>query len=260
MSRFFSAWVGLGLIATVVSYAVSVAVFRHVDLTFTQFAILLVAPAAQAIVLTWPVGIVARLSAAATTARRHPMAQRVLVLDLLLLLTGVVWWSSSALGFGADVTAQTTWIGVKAAVAAAACVIVMTGISPAGRATIVVILLMTAAQAMAGGLEQIYAVIDVRAAAVPEVFLRLLFYGGVYVVAVVMLLRTARTLSDSARMWMSVAVACSVAGAVVVLLSMFNAPAVMPPWRGLGLMCASGGVTAMLACVLTQSVGARSRP
>jgi hypothetical protein len=260
MGRFFATWTGLGLIATIMTFAVAIVVFKHIDVTFTQFAILLVAPAAQALVLTWPAGTLARLAAAVTMARRHSLAQPVLLLDLLLLLAGMIWWSSSALGFGADVTAQTTWIGVKALAGAAVCVVFMRGVSYVGRITIVAVLLLTAAHAFSSGLERTFALIDLRTVAMAEVFLRLFFYGGLYVTAVMMLLRSARALSDDARMWMSVAIACSVAGALVVLLSMFNTPVVMQPWRGLALMCASGGVTAMVLCVLTQSAGAGPRP
>ena len=169
----------------------------------------------------------------------------------------MAWWSSSTLGFGAHVTAQTTWIGVKAVAAAAVCVVAMRGVPRVGRAIVVAVLLLVAAQAFGDGLERLYAMIDRRAQLVPEVFLRLLLYGGLYGTVVTALLRTSRTLENDARFWMSVAIACSVPGALMVLLSMFNTPSVMPPWRGLALLCASGGVTAMMLSVFTQAAGAR---
>jgi hypothetical protein len=157
------------------------------------------------------------------------------------------------------VTAQTAWIGVKAVAAAAMCLFGMNGVSRGRRAIVVAVLLLVAAQAFGDGLERLYVMIDRGAQSVPEVFLRLLYYGGLYGAAVTVLLRVSRALQDDARFWMSVAIACSVPGALVVLLSMFNTPSVMPPWRGLALMSASGGVTAMLLSVLTHVAGARPR-
>lgn len=256
MSRFFFLWAGLGIIATVVTYLGTLALFRHIDLTFTQFTILLVAPAAQAAVLTWPAGVLGRAAAAVAAARRHPLTAPVLLIDLLMLAAGVAWWSSSTLGFGAPFTAQATWIGVKAVAAAAVSLAAAGDGTRAGRAAVAAVLVLVGVQALGGGLERMYALIDHRAAVVPEVFLRLICYGALYGGGVITMLRTARTRDEEARFWVTVAVVCSVPGVLLVVLSMFNSPAVMPPWRGLALVCASAGVTALVLSVLTRAPGA----
>lgn len=258
MTRFLATWLVLGMVAALVTFAIGLGVFRHVDLTFTQFAVLLVAPATQAAVLTWPIGILARLSEALTSVRRHPFASPVFGLDTLMLVGGVVWWSST-LGYGGAVTAQTMWIGVKASAGAAVCLVALTGVSPLARAGIVVVLMLVAGQALGNGVEGAYLILDQRALAVPEVVLRLLFHGGLYGSGVAVVLRASRVLNEDARCWMTMAVALSVPGALLVLLSMFNTPSVMPPWRGLALMCASASATAMLLSVLAQAAGARLR-
>lgn len=255
MNRFFITWVGLGAIATVVTYAVTLAVFRHVDLSFTQFAILLVAPAAQAAMLTWPSGAGSRVTAALGRARRDPFARSLLVLDVILLVAGVAWWSSSVAGFGAPVTVQTTWIAGKALAAAVWCLVAVPRRFLSARAGVIVVLLLIATQALGGGLEQIFAEIDHRTAVVPEVFLRAGFYGVLYATGVAWLLRAGRLMRGDAQVWITVAVALSVPGVLLVLLSMFIHPAVLPPWRGLALVWASAGVSALVLAVLTHSAG-----
>ena len=253
MSRFFSTWIGLGIVATLVTYAVTLAVFRHIDLTFTQFAILLVAPAAQAAVLVWPAGLVARLRDEIRSAWRDRFASPVLVLDVVMLCAGILWWSSSALGFGAPVTIQPTWIAVKAIAAACLCVAAAQGLSMVRRLLLCVVLLLVAGQAQWDLLERLFAVIDRRAQAVPEVFLRLAWYGGLYIAGVIAVTRVMHASHNAARVWMSTAIALSVPGLLLVVLSMFNHPGVLAPWRGLALICASAAVTALMLGVLMTS-------
>jgi hypothetical protein len=252
MIRFFAAWMGLGVIATVVTFGVSLAIFRHVDLTFTQMAILLVAPAAQAAVLTWPGGAPARVAAAVRDVWRYPWASPVLVLDILFLAAGVATWSSSAAGFGAPATAQSTWIAVKGLVTAGAAVTLGPAVSFRSRCAVCVVALVVAGHAQFDLLERVFAAIDRRATVVPEVFLRLLWYGPLYGAAVAALLRVSQVMHTAARLWMSMGIAWSVAGLQLVLLSMFNNPGVFQPWRGLALVCASAAVTAVLLSMVAS--------
>jgi hypothetical protein len=253
MSRFFAAWIGLGIVAMLVTFVVTLAVFRHVDLTFTQFAILLVAPAAQAAVLVWPAGLVTTLGAESRSAWRHRLAAPLLVLDLVMLSAGMTWWSSSALGFGASVTIQPTWIAVKAFAAACLCVTGAQGLSIVRRSVLCLVLLLVAGQAQWDVLERLFAAIDQRAQWLPEVLLRFAWYGGLYIAGVIAVLRVIHARHDAARVWVSTAVALSVPGVLLVVLSMFNHPGVLPPWRGLALVCASAAVTALTLGVLMTS-------
>ena len=255
MRRFFGLWIGLGLIATLVTYAVGLAVFRFVDLTFTQFAILLVAPAAQAAVLLWPVDIVARIRAAVTAALRQALAPPVLLLDGVLLVAGVVWWSSSALGYGASVSAQTTWIGAKALAAAGLCLVTLRDVPWSRRLPVVCVLLLVAVQSFGAGLEWAFQVIDGRAQSVPEVVMRLLFFGAVYAGSVAAVLHVGRGARAHAGVWVTVAVALTIPALMLVVLSYFNHPGVLAPWRGLALVCASASVTALLLGVVTMTAG-----
>lgn len=253
MNRFFFTWIGLGIVAVLVSFVVTLAVFRHVDLTFTQFAILLVAPAAQAAVLVWPSGLVTTLGDEIRSAWRHRFASPVLVLDVVMLAAGILWWSSSALGLGAPVTIQPTWIAVKAFAAASLCVAGGQGLSIVRRSVLCVVLLLVAGQAQWNVLERLFAAIDQRAQAVPEVFLRLAWFGGLYIAGVITVLRVSHAVNAAARLWMSAAIALSVPGLLLVVLSMFNHPGVFSPWRGLALACASAAVSALMLGVLMTS-------
>ncbi len=242
-----------------VSLAVSLAVFRFVDLTFTQMAMLLVAPAAQAAVLTWPAGFTTRFSVAARSAWGHRLAPPVLLLDGVLLATGLIWWSSSSLGFGAPVTIQPTWIAVKACAAACLCIVAVRGVSLGRRAVLCVVLLLVAAHAQLDLFERLFVALDQRAGIAQEVFLRLAWYGCLYVAGVIAVVRVGRTLHEAARFWFTSAIALTVPAVLLVMLSMFNNPGVLQPWRGLALICASAVVTALLLGVLLISANDEDR-
>lgn len=253
MIGFFGAWIGLAVIAAVVTFGVSVAAYRFIDVTFTQFVILLVAPAAQAAVLTWPAGLAARLANAFRHAWQHPLGAPVIMLDGLLLLAGLAAWSSSAFGFGASITIQPTWIAAKAVAAACLCIAGTRGATLVARIGLSGVALLIAAHAQFGVLERVFLEIDARAQMIPEVFLRLGWYGGIYVVAVAALIRLGRRLPDDAGTWISAAVAMSVPGLMLVACAMFNNPGVLPPWRGLALLTASASMTSLLLGVVVWS-------
>ncbi len=99
-------------------------------------------------------------------------------------------------------------------------------------------------------LERLFVALDQRAGIPQEVFLRLAWYGAFYFAGVLAVIRVGRALPEAARTWLSTSVALTVPAVLLVLLSMFNHPGVLQPWRGLALICASAGVTAWMLGVL----------
>ena len=259
MTRFFALWGVLGITAALVTFGLGLAVFRFVDLTFAQFAILLVAPGVQAAVLVWPGGVIARAVAAGSQARRHAVAGPVLLLEALLLIVGLTLWSTSVLGFGTTGTVQPIWIAVKAMTIGALAFSGLRATAPSGRVILVVTAGVIAAQALDARVELVVQGVVATLTGVPEVWARLGSYGCVYGLGVIGLRHAGRTFSDDGRFWTIVAVACSVPAVVLVVLAMFNHPGVIAPWRGPALVCASVGVTALLLAVLTEAGAPRVR-
>lgn len=256
MTRFFVLWGVLGITATLAAYGLGLAVFRFVDLTFPQLTILLIAPGVQAAVLTWPAGVLQRGLSAYTQVRRHPLTGPVLLLEGLLVATGLLWWSTSVLGFGATITVQPTWIAVKAVAVGAIALLGWPGGSLSHRAILVATSVLIAGQALSSGVESGVQWAITALPSVAEVWVRLASYGLLCALGLVLAQRITRAWDDG-RFWITVTVAGSVLAAVLVMLSMFNHPGVVQPWRGLALLCVSVSVTALLLAVLAQSRAAR---
>jgi hypothetical protein len=259
MTRFFAVWLLLGVAAALVTLGLGLAVFRVVDLTFAQFAILFVAPGVQAAVLTWPGGVIPRALTAVAQARRHSLGGPVLLLEGLLLVAGLALWSTSVLGFGTIGTVQPTWIAVKAAAVGALALWGLPSAPASGRAMLAVTAGVIAVQAFDSRVELAVQWMVATVTDVPEVWVRLGSYGGLYGLGLAGLRHVGRTCSDAGRFWTTVAVALSVPAAVLVVLAMFNHPGVIPPWRGPAVACASAGVTALLLAVLTEASAPKGR-
>lgn len=263
MGRALKYWLALAPLAVVVAYGTSFLMFRDIDLSFAQFATLLTVPLLQAVVLAWreerPGDAIAALG---WHVARHPLAQPVLVLDVLVLGAGVVAWDSHVIGFGAAVNIQATWTLVKAA-AAVVFAIGAVPQSPRGERVglavrmsaplLLVFALEPTTSWLAAGFAQVRAVVGTGA----EVLQRLAFYGALFSLLIALTLASARRLrtrSREAGQLLEAATAAAVALAATVTLATFNMPVLTPPWLGFAELWASCAASAvLLAAILLAS-------
>ena len=117
MTRFFVYAAVLGPIAAAVTLTTSFVAFRTIDLSFSAFAGLVVAPLMQAAALALAEAPPAGAASAAGRIARGPLVQPPLVIDAILLAGGVIFWHARLVGFGSASTIQPVWIAAKAAVA-----------------------------------------------------------------------------------------------------------------------------------------------
>ncbi|MBP6715341.1 MAG: hypothetical protein KA205_00630 [Acidobacteria bacterium] len=260
MGRALRYWLVLAPVATVVTYATALALFRTVDLSFVQFATLLCAPMAQAIVLAWrdqrPADALAALG---WTIVRHPLTQAVIVLDGLVIGAGLVGWEWHLVGFGATVNIQATWMLIKATAAAVffgAAVIHTAGPSRMSRAIHVVVplLLVFALAPSTSWLARLFVPLHAWLGLQAEVVQRLAFYVPMFSMLIVCALRSARHVqrwSAEAGRLLQITVAASIGVAMAVVLATFNLPMLTQPWLGIATFGASVAATAtLLASIL----------
>jgi hypothetical protein len=117
VNRFFVYAAVLAPVAAAVTLAASFVAFRTIDLSFSAFAGLVVAPLMQAAALALADAPPAGAARAAGRVARAPLAQPPLVIDAILLGGGVIFWHARLVGFGSASTIQPVWIAAKAAVA-----------------------------------------------------------------------------------------------------------------------------------------------
>lgn len=255
MGRVLKYWLALGPLAAAVAYGASFLLFRDIDLSFAQFATLLTVPLLQAVVLAWraerPSDAIATLG---RTVARHPLAQPVLALDVLVLGAGVVGWDSHVIGFGAAVNIHATWTLVKAAAA------VVFSIGAVGRSKrrergalalrisaplLLVFALEPTTSWLAAGFAQVHTWVGARG----EVVQRLVFYGPLFSLVMALTLASARGIrarSREASQLLEVATAAAVGFAVAVILATFNTPILTEPWRGFAALSASCAASSVL--------------
>lgn len=263
MSRVLVYWLVLAPLSAVVTYATALLFFRTVDLSFVQFATLLCAPMAQAIVLAWrdhrPADALAELG---WTLARHPLTQAVLVLDGLVIGAGLVGWEWHLVGFGATVNIQSTWMLIKATAAAVffgAAVIQAAGPPRASRAIHVTmpLLLVFALAPSTSWLARLFVPLHAWIGLQAEVVQRLAFYVPMFVMLVAGALRSARHVqrwSPEAGRLLQITVAASVGVAMAVVLATFNLPILTQPWLGIATSGASVAATAtLLAAILLNT-------
>jgi hypothetical protein len=118
-----------------------------------------------------------------------------------------------------------------------------------------VLLAVVAAQAITPWIQPTFTSIVATLPPLPEVLLRLAFYGPLFGGGVAVTLATGRQLgriSPEAGLLCALAVAVAIPGALAVVLATFNLAYVSQPWRGLALLSASAASTCLLlAAVLT---------
>jgi hypothetical protein len=260
MGRVLLYWLVLSPLAAVTTYATALLFFRSVDLSFGQFATLLCAPMAQAIVLAWrearPADTLATLG---WSVARHPLAQPVLVLDGLVIGTGLVGWEWHVWGFGATVNIHATWAMVKAIAAVVFCTVAVLRATGRSRQWIAwqvsaPLLLVFALEPSTSWLAALFSPLHEQLGTRAEVVERLAFYVPVFAGLIGLTLRSARQLQRSSREagWLlHLTVAASVAVAIAVVLATFNLPTLTQPWLGVASLAASlGATTSLLASIL----------
>ena len=259
MSRVIKYWVALGTLAAITTYGGDALLFNQFDLSFVHFASVFCATLLQAAVLAWRMERPGdALASLARSIVRHPLAPPVLLLDVLLLGGGVVWWETRPVGLGAAIDIQRIWTLAKTA---AAVVFFAAAVRRAGRGrrsaltrliaapVLLVFALEPSTSWLAAAFRQVVAVLGPRG----EVFQRLAFYGVLYSLLIGLTLRSARrleVLSREAGALLQAVVAAAVALAAIVVLASFNLPVVTQPWLGAAELAASAGATSALLAAL----------
>ncbi len=239
MRAYLRIWIGLLIVAIVTSFGVTFALYRHIDLTFLHAASLLVATAAQAAVLAWQPGVWPAVWTPLRAGFAHVQVRPLLFIDAGLLLAGLVWWTRPGLGLGGDGGAQSMWIGVKALAGAVLWWRAAgTGGVTHARLAPALLLVVVAIQALTGGVDALVSSGAGAVPHVPEVIARVVCYGAIAWLAV--------------RIMPDLALALAVPAVLAVVLSMFNHPGVVQPWRAFALASASLSVTAMCLAAVTR--------
>lgn len=259
MTRFFAYLAVLLPVCLVATLSTSFFVFHRVDLSFTAFACLLLAPLFQAAVLAgeaaspWP-----PLAAAARAVRRESMAVLVLAIDGVMLAAGLIGWSRPMIGFGADATIQPAWGAIKGI--AAAGFLIASARALSGRARVAVAGVAGLAIALGANAVWPWLAGMPRATAallrIPGIAGRVLVDGaliGVFLLLMRTLARTADTRSPGGATLFRAAAACAVACGAVDALAAFNYRDVVQPWAGVITCFASLAATCVFLGTLTAA-------
>jgi hypothetical protein len=275
VSRFFAIWLVLAGVLTVATVAVSLAVFRHVDLTFENVFQLVIVPVCQALVVT-----VATRSRRATPwypalrqTLSHPLVVPVVALDAVLLGTGWSWPGHDLWGLAGAARLQTTWMGTKALAASIFLLVVARrGVTPGGRTdqppAAATWRQRTWLLAYAAGLGALgvnafrpwlRVVTERLGPSQPRLFRWIISYGVAYVVATAATLITAsvvRAPRPTAAAAFETATATAFVCAVILVLSGFTRPYPEDPW--LAIVRTAASLTATLVLVAAIMTTARS--
>lgn len=267
MGRVLRYWLVLSPLAAVTTYASAFLLFRTVDLTFVQFATVLCAPMAQAVVLAWRATRPAdTLAALGWSVARHPLAQPVLILDGLVVGAGIVGWEWHVIGFGAAVNIHTTWTLVKAIAAVVFCTVAVLRATRRARMSIArhvsaPLLLVFALEPSTSWLAALFSPLHEQLGPRAEVVQRLAFYVPVFPALIGLTLRSTRQWQRSSRAagrMLHLTVAASVAAAMAVALATFNLPMLTQPWLGVVTLAASVAATTMLLAAILLATAERA--
>lgn len=114
MRRFLAFWIVLAPACWLGVIGVSLVVFRHVDLTYYTFAVLVTAPVLQALVLAAATAAPRVHPLPLSSTLREPLIVPVVVLDAILLGAAWLWPDQPLVGLGAGTRTHALWIGTKA--------------------------------------------------------------------------------------------------------------------------------------------------
>ena len=254
VGRVIMGWTVLGVTAALATYGGGYLIFHRLDLSFLQFAVLLVAPLVQACALGWRARQPAEAWVALVrTLLRLPLAQPVLGLDVVMLIAGIVWWDSRTLGLGNDVRVQSAWVVIKTVAALLFTGRALSRAVPTERTIVwralVPLLLIAALNPSTSWLAAAFRELHIALGLPAEILQRLVFYATLFTVLVALTLRAARSiraLSPVAFALWQVSVAGAIGVAVPATLASFNLPEVTQPWLGLATLSASVAATSVL--------------
>jgi len=259
VKRFLLLALVLAVPLTVATGAVSVLVFRHVDLRFGAFLQLLVIPFLQAAVVLWVAGAwgLDRLAAAARKTWRRPAVVAFLAGDAALLAAGWLLHSRRLVGLAAPASVHPSWTGIKAGVAAL--LLLLLALRAIGTRLERLWFLLFAVAVSALAAEFVYPWLGDLPTLVrgkmPTILRWLLIYGGLFVTAMAALLHTGAVLarrSALAGFFVDASAACATVAAIVAVASVFLRPFLIEPW----LSVVRSGVSLSMTFLLAASLAA----
>lgn len=267
MRRFLAFWIVLTPACWLAVEGVSLGIFRHADFSYRNFAVLVTAPVLQALVLAAATSAVSRsaLFAHIRAALGDPLAQPVLLLDVLLLGSGWLWRAHPLLGLSTGASLHAAWIGTKALVAGAFLLYAVvrqsrtTDLIPertrfgsfdcAWLTAGAIALGLAGAQAFVPWIEQgVAAVFPQEIRAWPTLFRWLAAYGTLFVAVNALLLRTGTALGrgTASDFWMQTGVAFNFCVGLIAAHGFFGLPYLVEPWHSLAWTAGSLAATSVL--------------
>lgn len=253
MGRFFWTLALLMTACLLATIGTSVVVFKQIDLTFTAFSIILVAPVTQSALLVWEADPPAQaLGTAARMIVRLPLARPLLVIDAIVLTAGLAIWRAPAVGFGATPTVQPAWAAIKAG--AAGLVLIAVARRPAWLSLACVALALSLVVLV---FHDGFRAADVVAAALrlPGIAGRILVDGLAIAGTIGLALVCARDADRAGRTvtgtLLAAAAAFCIGGGVVDALAAFQYHELPQPWLGSLTICASLGASSLLLAAVT---------
>jgi hypothetical protein len=265
MRRFLLLWLCMAITLGMTSLAVSLVVYRHLDLGYVTLVHLLVIPAFQAVVVSW-VGNrwgLSDIAWAARETRQHSLIVIIVVLDALVLLVGLVSDDQSMLALAAPRSLQPYWAALKAFAAGALLILGCRGSEEnAGRKAWI---LGLAACLLALGIEPIVPWLrrlpEIISGVHAETIRWLFSFGGFWALVMVFLVMAGSVVRRGSRLaafYLDLSAACLFAIGLIVPLNIFLRPFLMEPWSSIVTVLASTGATAALgASILGMSRDAR---
>lgn len=257
MRRFLLLWLVLALLVIAVGVPLSILVFHHVDLRFTNVLHFLVVPTVQATVLLWVAGHVrvGRVVSAVRETVRHPITTTFIAADIAFLATSWLLPGHPLLGIAAESSIHPTWRAVKAIAAGLliAGLALRRGWSVSERAR----LLLAAVAALALGTDSFAGWLKplprLLLPHLPTVLRWSAVYGTLFVLIVLVLLAAGTVLgrhSWLAASLVDTALAFGFAAALVAVANVYLRPFLVEPWASLAFAALSLAATLTLAGAL----------
>jgi hypothetical protein len=275
VKRFLTLWSVLAATLVPVTIASSFIFYRHIDLTNEAFAQLIIVPACQALVMAAATTSVGPFVQAARSTLAHPLANIVLITDVAMVGLGWAFLDQRLLGFAGLQSVQPTWTGTKAMAAGAflwSAVLSDRGAPSSWSETLTLAgfgCLVTAlgANALYPWLGDLPAWLFSGVRPLPRVLQWMAVYGGLFVVALGMAMRTAAvvgTRSVAPTLHFELAAGVAFVAAIIVTLNVFRHPYLVEPWRSiaqtLSSMCATFVLTGAILASGSGRHGTRADP
>lgn len=263
MAWFFALWACLTAALAATTAALSIVVFRHLDLRYVTLVQLLIIPTVQALVVGWVrrQWSLSQLARAARAALGHRLFTALLILDLGVLCIDSLggWFASGNAGTRPGLVA--TWSALKAAGAGAPLLATLLRAHGGWRQRPWLVALAVSALAIAAGLclHWLGAAPDPLHGLLPKALRWLIIYGSLAALGLIVLVRSASTVRDAdpvAAFLLDLAAALLFALTLVVVLSLALHPFLNDPWATfvaiLALLCGSSACAGSLLVCSTR--------